>query len=481
MNTVSSLMDGRVRAVNIGLASFAETLRSAGVPVVQVDWRPPAQADPVRGRKLAQLIGNPLVDQANATAVGRMLAVQPMLTNVQVAGELLPELRSGRLLLHAGPPIDWERMSGPMRAAVAGAAILEGWASTPEEAEKEAARGGIEFSPCHHHSAVGPMAGVISASMPLIVVEDAATGRRAYSNLNEGQGRCLRYGALGGDVMERLRWMGARLGPSLAAALRSLREPVDLGAIIAQALQMGDECHSRNVAASALLVRQLAAALAGQEPLGGHEALEFLSDNNYWFLNFSMAASKLATDAGRGVRHSTVVTALARNGVEFGIQVSGTGDRWFTAPAPVPDGLYFPGYGPADANPDIGDSAIAETNGLGGFALAAAPAIVGFVGGTPADALRVSEEMATITVTRHPAFQLPALGFVGSPYGIDVRAVTDAGLEPTITTGIAHRRPGIGQIGAGLTHAPLDCFTAVLDAVVVPADDGAGATPREEE
>lgn len=475
MTVPAGLLGTPLRVVNVGVAGFAEPLRSVGVEVVTLDWRPPAQGDPVLARKLARLVANPQVEQANEDAVGRMLAVRPLLVGVRLARDVLPELARERLLLHAGPPIAWEEMCGPMRAAVVGAALLEGWAATPEQAERLAGQGGIQFSPCHHHAAVGPMAGIISASMPLIEVEDASSGRRAYSNLNEGQGRCLRYGALGSDVLDRLRWMGARLGPSLASAVASLAQPVDLGALTAQALQMGDECHSRNVAASALLMRQLAPALARHAELGGLEALDFLATNNYWFLNFSMAASKLATDAGRDVRYSTVVTALARNGVEFGIRMSGTGDGWFTAPAPVPEGLYFAGYGPDEANPDIGDSAITETNGLGGFALAAAPAIVGFVGGTPAQALAVSQDMATITVTRHPAYQLPALDFAGTPYGIDARAVLDAGLEPTLTTGISHRQPGIGQIGAGMTHAPLGCFMAALGAAEVPPEGMAGA------
>jgi hypothetical protein len=331
-----------------------------------------------------------------------------------------------------------------------------------------AAAGEIAFDPCHHHDAVGPMAGIISASMPLIVAEDPATGARAYSNLNEGAGRCLRYGALGDDVMDRLRWMNERLGPSLRAALRDLDEPIDLKSVTAQALQMGDECHSRNVASSALLTRALAPALARHVDLGGGEALDFLRTNDYWFLNFSMVASKLGTMAGHGIEDSTVVTTFARNGVTVGIRVSGLGDAWFTAPAAKIEGLYFAGYGPEDANPDIGDSAIAETYGLGGFALAAAPAIVGFVGGTTAEAIRASEDMATITVGRHREYQLPVLGFAGSPVGIDVRKVLDTGLEPVITTGIAHREPGIGQIGAGLTHAPMACFTAALDAFAEP-------------
>jgi Protein of unknown function (DUF1116) len=472
MSALQDLFTQPVRAVNVGLGEFAGPIAAAGAEVVTPDWRPPVQGDRDLGIRLAGLTAHPLVEAANQEVLRRILDAQPLLVDVRPAREVIPELAEERLLLHAGPPIAWERMCGPMRAAVVGAALLEGWADSPESATRMADSGAITFDPCHHHDAVGPMAGIISASMPVLVVADPSTGRQAYSNLNEGLGRCLRYGALGDDVMQRLRWMGERLGPSLQAAVRALPEPVNLKTVIAKALQMGDECHSRNVASSALLVRQLAPALAGQEALGGVEALEFLSGNDYWFLNFSMAASKLATMAGHGVAHSTVVTTFARNGVDVGIRVSGIGDDWFTAPAAEVDGLYFPGYGPADANPDIGDSAIAEVHGLGGFSLAAAPAIIGFIGGTLADARRATEEMAMITVGRHREFQVPMLDFAGSPLGIDVRAVTDSGLEPIITTGIAHKEPGIGQIGAGITHAPMECFVKALRAFPIPPDAG---------
>ncbi|MEV0321096.1 DUF1116 domain-containing protein [Streptomyces sp. NPDC050658] len=464
----ATLLTAPPRIVAVGVDAFAEPARAAGASVYGVDWRPPAAGDVALGGKLARLTGHPAIETANARVLESVLAVQPLLVDVAPAAELIPELAAERLLLHAGPPIAYDRMCGPMRAAVTGAALLEGWAATPEEAERQAAAGEIRFEPCHHHDAVGPMAGIISRSMPLLVVEDAGSGRRAYSNLNEGQGRCLRYGALGEDVMARLRWMGERLGPSLRAAIRARDEPVNLRTVTAQALQMGDECHSRNTAASALLTRELAAGLAEFAGLGGIEALDFLSGNNYWFLNFSMAASKLAMNAGHGVAHSTVVTAFARNGVDVGIRVSGLGDTWFRAPAACVDGLYFAGYGPDDANPDIGDSAIAEVHGLGGFAIAAAPAIVGFVGGTPERARRISREMAALTVGRHRDYQLPGLDFVGSPVGIDVRKVVDTGVEPVVTTGISHREPGVGQIGAGLTVAPMGCFTDALEAFAEP-------------
>jgi hypothetical protein len=305
------------------------------------------------------------------------------------------------------------------------------------------------------------MAGIVSPSMPLAIVEDVSTGNRAFTNLNEGFGKVLRYGAYDADVLERLQWMRARLAPVLDRAVRSLSEPPSLKAITAQALQMGDECHNRNVAATALLTRLLAPSLAA---LGGAgvEALAFMRDNDHFFVNFSMAACKLMAHAAEGVPRSTVVTVMARNGVEFGIRVSGAGDTWFTAPASRIDGLFFPGFGPEDANPDLGDSAITETVGIGGFAMAAAPAIVGFVGGTAADALGYSREMATITVTRNPHYRLPSLDFAGSPTGIDIRLVLDADVAPVINTGIAHRTPGVGQIGAGITRAPLACFRDAL-------------------
>ena len=460
MSGLAELLAGELRVVNVGLASFAEPIAAAGAAVTTLDWRPPAAGEAESVLRLARLYRDERIEAANAIAIERVLAVQPMLVDVLLARDAIPALAGGRLILHAGPPIEWERMCGPMRGAIAGAIVLEGWAEDVVAAERMAAAGEVDFAPAHHFDAVGPMAGIISPSMPLYVVEDAATGRRAYSNLNEGLGKVLRYGANDGEVLRRLRWMNTELGPTLKNALRSLAEPLNAKAIIAQALQMGDECHNRNVAATSLLSRQLAPALArqGEE---GIRALEFLRDNNFFFLNLSMASCKLMTLAGHGVPGSTLVTTMARNGVDFGIRVSGAGEAWFTAPAPVPVGLYFAGYGPDDANPDLGDSAITETAGIGGFAMAAAPAIVGFVGGTQAEAMAYSIEMGTITLARNREFQLPTLG-VGAATGIDVRRVLDTGSQPVINTGIAHRLPGVGQIGAGTCRAPLGCFTAAL-------------------
>jgi hypothetical protein len=353
-------------------------------------------------------------------------------------------------------------MCGPVRGAIVGAALFEGWAAGPGEATELAATGGIAFAPTHDHGAVGPMAGVVSPSMPVVVVDNEPGGTRAYATLNEGLGKVLRFGAYDATVLERLRWLAGSLGPLLSGALAA-HGPIDLKSLTAQALQMGDEGHNRNVAATALLTRLIAPAIVRTaDPTAAAAGLDFLRANDQFFLNLSMAASKATLDAARDVAGSSVVTVMSRNGVDFGIRLAGTGDRWYTSPVGVPDGLYFPGYGPEDANPDLGDSAITETCGLGGFAMAAAPAIVRFVGGTPADALDHTRRMYRITLGRNPDYALPPLGFAGTPTGIDARRVVETGVAPVINTGIAHREPGVGQIGAGIAFAPLACFADAL-------------------
>jgi hypothetical protein len=461
---------GGVRALNIGLAGFADPIRDHGAPVVSLDWRPPAAGDRAVGLLLAQLADDPLdpvgssVAAANSPALGRILAAQPQLHDVRPAGEVIPSFE-GLALLHSGPPIEWERMCGPVQGAVIGACLFEGWASTPDEARRLATTGRIRFSPCHDHRAVGPMAGVISPSMPVVVVENAASGTRAHATLNEGLGKVLRFGAYDQSVMDRLRWFASTLGPALSKILAAVG-PVDLKGLTAQALQMGDEGHNRNVAATSLLTRLLAPTAVRVLPSAtAGPVLEFLRANDHFFLNLSMAACKSTMDAAEGVTGSTVVTAMARNGVDFGIRLSGTGAAWFTTPVGVPDGLYFPGYGPEDANPDLGDSAITETAGIGGFAMAAAPAIVRFVGGTPADALEFTRSMGRITLARNTGYALPSLGFAGTPTGIDARLVVETGVAPVINTGIAHKEAGVGQIGAGIARAPIACFEAGLRAL----------------
>ena len=402
------------------------------------------------------------IDSANATAVERMTEARPVLTGLGKALELIPGMHEN-LLLHAGPPIAWEQASGPLRGALIGALIFEGRAGGEEAAERLIVNGEVQLAPCHHHSAVGPMAGVISPSMAVYAVENTTRGNRAYSNLNEGYGKVLRYGAYSEEVQARLRWMHDVMAPVLGAAIEAC-SGVDVRALLAEALHMGDEGHNRNKAGSVLFTKQLAPHIVrtAPDPATAGAILEALGDNALSVLNPVMAACKAMADAGHGVEKSTIVTTMARNGTEFGIRVSGLGGRWFTAPCPQPVGLYFPGFSAQDGNPDIGDSTITETAGLGAFAMAAAPAIVTFVSGTPQDALNATMEMYEITAAEHGAFTIPQLDFRGTPVGIDLRAVVETGITPRVNTGIAHREAGVGQIGAGLVRPPLELFTEAL-------------------
>jgi hypothetical protein len=402
------------------------------------------------------------IEKANTEAVTRMMEARPVLVGVGRARDVIPGMRDN-LFLHAGPPITWDRMSGPQRGAVMGALILEGKAKDGVEAEALAKAGAIDFEPCHHHQSVGPMAGLISPSMMVYVVENKTHGNQAFSGLNEGYGKVLRMGAYAPEVIARLRWMNDVMGPVLAKAIEA-SGGIDIRALLAEALAMGDEGHNRNKAASLLYLKALAPHIAKVAPDAdtASEILRFLGDNALSVLNPVMAACKAMADAAHGVEGSTIVTVMARNGTDFGIRVSGLGDRWFTAPAGKVKALYFPGFTEADANPDIGDSTITETVGIGGFAMAAAVAIVTFIGGTPKDAMNATLEMYEITYAEHKYFTIPALDFRGTPTGIDIRKVVEKGIAPRVNTGVAHKDPGVGQVGAGLVRPPMSVFEQAL-------------------
>ncbi|HYN32850.1 MAG TPA: DUF1116 domain-containing protein [Ilumatobacteraceae bacterium] len=470
---MNDLFDTDLRVVNIGLPGFADNLVRAGGQATRLAWRPPAGGDVDTGRTLADLVNDPAIEEANRIAFGRYLEAQPVLVDVQLARDAIPALAGERRVLHAGPPIAWADMCGPVQGAIAGAIVYEGWADSPEQAAALAAAGEVSYGPAHDEGAVGPMAGIISPSMPLWVVENTSAGNRAFCNFNEGLGKVLRFGANNPAVIERLQWMGTELFEVVRAGVSQLGG-LDLKPIIAQALHMGDEVHNRNAAATGLLLKQLIPALlrSGESLDRLTRVIEFIAGNDHFFLNLSMASCKAMLDAAAGVPDSSMVTVMARNGVNFGVRLSGTGDEWFQAPANPVDGLFFPGYGVQDAAADLGDSAITETAGLGGFAMAAAPAIVKFVGGTPADATENSRRMRSITVGTNSAFTLPALNFGATAAGIDARLVADTGVLPIINTGIAHREAGIGQIGAGITTAPMDCFIGAIDALVAARTGG---------
>jgi len=408
------------------------------------------------------------IDEANTTAITRLMEARPILKAVAIARDVIPGMKNN-LILHAGPPIGWARMSGPLRGALIGAMLFEGLAKSEAEATSMIERGEVEFDSCHHHGAVGPMAGVTSASMKVYVVENAEHGNKSFSNLNEGYGKVLRYGAYSAEVLKKLHWMNDVLGTALADALAQ-SNGIDLRALIAEALHMGDEGHNRNKAGSLIYLKLLSPLIAKvvKNDAVESEILQFIGDNALSVLNPVMAACKVMTDAAHGVEGSTIVTTMARNGTDFGIRVSGLGEKqWFTAPAEIPVGLFFSGFTQDDANPDIGDSAITETAGIGGFAMATAPAIVTFVGGTPKDAINATLEMYEITFSESKYFTIPVLDFRGTPTGIDLRKVVELGIAPRINTGIAHKNAGVGQVGAGLVRPPLKIFE---DALVAFAD-----------
>ena len=404
------------------------------------------------------------IEEANQEAVSRIQKARPELIDVAIAGEAVPGMKRN-MILHAGPPVTWEKMCGPMKGAVIGGLILEGLARTRQEAEALAASGDILFEPCHHHSSVGPMAGVVTWSMPVWVLENKTFGNRAYCTLNEGLGKVLRYGAFSDEVLARLRWMAEDLGPALKKTL-GRHGAIDMKSLIAQALQMGDEGHNRNRAGTSLFIREIAPDLVRLDESREKIAriLAFIHGNDHFFLNLSMPSCKCTVDAAASIEGSSVVTTMARNGTEFGIRISGLGDQWFTGPAGRVEGLYLPGFSEKDAALDIGDSVITETAGIGGFAMAAAPAIVKFVGGSASDAIRYTRQMYEITVAENDTYQIPTLDFRGTPTGIDLLKVVETGILPAINTGIAHREPGIGMVGAGLVHPPENCFHDALEA-----------------
>ena len=407
------------------------------------------------------------IEKAYAYVVERFMEARPVATTMAKALEVVPGMHD-HMLLHAGPPVTWERMSGPMKGAMIGALLFEGKAKTADEAVKMLASGKIEFSPCHDHMCTGPMAGVITPSQLVYVVENQTHGIKCYGNLNEGRGKVLRMGAYSDDVIEKLKWMEAVLGPTLKAALEA-SGGIDIRAILSKALHMGDDGHNRLDAASILWTTQLAPFIVktAKDTATAAEVIKFLGDNALSILNPVMAGCKTMTAAGEDVEGSTVVTVMTRNGTDWGIRVSGTGKQWFTAPSPMVKSLYFPGFSEKDACPDIGDSVITETAGIGGFAMATAPALVTFIGGVPKDAINTTMDMYEITVAEHKQFTIPFLDFRGTPTGVDIRKVVEKQITPRVNTGVAHKDPGVGQVGAGVVSAPMKCFE---DALIAFAD-----------
>jgi hypothetical protein len=458
---ISALFGKDLHVLNVGLESMAEALQEQDVDVRQVTWKPPQEAKP----NMVYTADGVSIEDANQEACSRIIQSRAILKGIGIAKDVIPGMHD-HMILHAGPPVEWERMCGPTRGAVMGALIYEGFAKDEKEAEKLAASGAFEFSPCHHHATVGPMAGIVSPRMPVFIVENPVYNKTAYATQNEGLGKVLRYGGMGEEVYARLRWMEEVLYPVLSRALESLPDGIDLKSLIAQALHMGDECHNRNRAGTSLFLRAITPAMVrtSKDKEDTAKAIEFINGNDHFFLNLSMPAGKATLLPAEGIEGCSILTVMARNGTDFGIRLAGLPDQWFTAPAGIVEGLYLPGFSAEDANPDIGDSTITETSGFGGFAMAAAPAITQFVGGSPDLALHTTLEMYEITQTEHKDFTIPALNFRGTPLGIDVRRVVETGILPQINTGIAHKKPGYGMVGAGILRAPKKSFEDAFNA-----------------
>ena len=451
----NNLVSSELRIVTAGIDPIDDALINQSSIPTTIQWRLPS--DPSLAPILSSIALSDAVTKANEKALTCLTSARPHLIGIDTAANAV-DLEKGTFL-HAGPPIEWERASGPLRGALIGAALLENSDETPEGAIRLFENGKFKIEPCHHRGAVGPMAGVVSHSMPMFVIEDSITGRRAYCTLNEGLGKVLRFGAYSKEVIDRLKWIEKVLAPIMHETINA-GDPIELYTIVSEALQMGDECHNRNRAGTSLFIRAIGPNLIKlKRPSSDLAAcFSFITSNDHFFLNLMMPAGKLAADSARDIPGSTIVVAMARNGTDFGIRLSGTGDEWFTGPCAVPKGLLFPGYGPEDANPDLGDSTIAETVGVGGFAMAAAPAIVKFVGGTSDLALTSTQAMYDITVGEHPLFRLPPLNFRGTPVGIDAALVCRTCQVPFVNTGIAGKQAGVGQIGAGLVEPPIKCF-----------------------
>ena len=455
-----------MKVVNVGLSSFASDIEKQGSGALQVNWTPPrkySQEVLDALKKLQQPEIAAKIKAANQEAFEKITNSHQILVGFEKAIDVVPGMTK-TMILHAGPPIKWEDMCGALRGAVTGAIVYEGLAKTIEEAEKVAASGGVQFSPCHEHDCVGSMAGVTSASMYMHIVKNKTYSNVSYTNLSEQLAKILRMGANDQSVIDRLDWMRDVHGPMLSAAMKLAGE-IDLRLLLSQAIHMGDEDHNRNFAGSLLLMQELAPYIIQTDFTNEQkkDVFEFVKSSDYFSGPTWMAVAKNAMDAAHGVENSTIVTTMCRNGTEFGIRVSHMdGFQWITGPAQQVMGPMFAGYTPEDSGLDIGDSSITETFGIGGFAMAAAPAIIPLVGGTVEDALNYSRDMMDITTGTNPNITIPILNFRGLATGIDVIKVIETGMPPIINTAIAHKDAGIGMIGTGLVNPPFEVFEKAI-------------------
>lgn len=465
---MTQLLAGKLNVINVGMTQFNEDILEQGSESVHLEWAPPGLGNEAVLEALA-ILERPenleKINAANQHIFERIASSSIYLTGYAKAIDVVPGMKKN-MILHAGPPIKWEQMNGPMQGAILGAIVFEGFADNLEDAEKVAKSGDIIFSPCHEHNAVGSMAGVTSASMYMHIVENKTYGNVAYTNLSEQLSKILRMGANDESVIERLIWMRDVFGPMLAEAMTYIEGGIDLRLLVSQALHMGDELHNRNVAGTTLLIQALTPGIIQtQFSVEDQKAVfDFVASSDYFSGPTWMAFCKAALDAAIGVEeYSSLLVTMARNGTEFGIRLASMpADEWFVGPSQKVIGPMFAGYTEEDSGLDIGDSAITETFGLGGFSMAAAPAIVSLVGGTVTDAMNYSTLMQTITTGNNPNVTIPSLNFMGIPTGIDLIKVIQKNTLPVINTAIAHKEAGIGMIGAGITYPPIEAFQKAI-------------------
>ena len=459
-----------LRVINAGLEGFAQAMRYQDVPVVEIDWRPPADGEINLIEILKTIYYNKelveRINSANKMVIERIQNANPQIVDVIPAGEAM-KLPS-HTILHSGPPISWEKMCGPQKRAVLGAIQFEGWAKNENEAIKFVEKEMVNLCPCHKYNAVGPMTGIISPSMPVLVTRNDSYGNYGFSTFNEGRGNALWFGVCDKETLERLQWIRYTLGPAMKAAIKK-HGPINVFDIVEQGVQMGDECHARHVASTALLLKRLMPAMleAGISGKTVASIIRFMDENSHFFLNFTLAAVKVTMDSAHNIPYSTIVTAMSRNGVDFMLRVAGLGNNWLVAPVSAMDkAVYYTGFTAADAAGDIGDSAIIETCGLGGMAIASAPSMASFVGDMFSDEITAIRKLGAITLATHDRFRMPAMDTENTPLGIDLLRVVETRVVPFITTGILHETSStVGQIGTGVANAPVTLFDQALVAL----------------
>jgi hypothetical protein len=402
--------------------------------------------------------------EANLLAFQRLTTSNPVLVDVRAAGEFIPGF-TPQTILTSGPPMPWSDYLGGQRDAIMGGALFENLAEDRDEAIARLDAGEIKVGPCHDFGCVGSLAGIYTASMPVFVVENRTFGNVAYCNIYEGSNpRRLNYGVYDEGVRERLLLVQNEIVPVIAEALR-LTGGIPLKPIIKRALNMGDELHSRNTAAALLLLRELVPSFLSLASSGSERvtrAMKAMTDDQYFFLRLSMAAGKATADAARNIEGSSVVTAMVFNCRGFALRVSGLGDTWFKGPHASVEAKLFDGHTEDEISWMGGESIIAETIGLGGFAQASAPALQSYQGGSYETMIARNKELYAITVGENPDYLIPALGFRGTPTGIDILKVIESKVLPVMDIGIAGRDGG--QIGAGVVRPPLACFETAAEA-----------------